>query len=292
MVGCTELNDPEDDHAGRGRLLHYDGSLKLKQTIWIDDTTHIVGGLRFAPDRTLWAFDSFAHKVLRYSADGRRLPDFPAPTRAWGQVAFSRDGTIWLGEALIGDKPLAPLKTTLPFLPGTKRFGDGHLFHFDAKGRLLREFATEVHGGMGGFQAISSLALARDERTMFYTSESGPRLMRYDLEGARQLPDLLGFPDRSGKFFFDIAFDPADRLLALRGLTMDALSPQDGEVLRSYALESFGWASIALPVTPAHVYVTNWFSGEIRKIDLASGATIASAQTGAKKALAGVAEAT
>ena len=60
VVGCTLLNDPNDDHRGRGRLLHYDAQLQLKQTIWLDQTTHIVQGVRFASNGILWAFDAFA----------------------------------------------------------------------------------------------------------------------------------------------------------------------------------------------------------------------------------------
>ena len=56
LVGCTLLTDPADDHRGRGRILHYDANLRLRNTLWIEDTTHIVQGLRFAPGGVLWAF--------------------------------------------------------------------------------------------------------------------------------------------------------------------------------------------------------------------------------------------
>ena len=39
-----------------------------------EDTTHIVQGTRFAPDGTLWAFDTFAYKIVRFARSGRRLP--------------------------------------------------------------------------------------------------------------------------------------------------------------------------------------------------------------------------
>lgn len=289
LVGCTQLNNAQDDHAGRGRILHYDGSLKPKGTIWLDDTTHIVNGLRFAPDRTLWAFDVFAFKILRIAPTGERLPDFTTVKRPFGNVAFASDGSLYLGEAHIGSKSRVPLRTTIPFLPGTERFGDGHLFLVAGDGKVKREFATQVHGGMGGFQAVSSIALAPDGKSIVYASESGPRLMRYDVVADRQMPDVLRFPDNSGKFFFDVAFDQAGRLLAIRGLTIDALD-LDGRVLQSYPLGSFGWASLSRPVTPDHVYATNWFTGDIVKLDLKSGAVLARTNVGARKALAGVAE--
>lgn len=290
VVGCTRLDDPNDDHAGRGRILHYDSRLELRNTIWVDDTTHIVQGLRFAPDRTLWAFDAFAYRIVRFGADGKPLPRFTgAPARSFGHVTFARDGSFYLGENFSGESSRVRLRTTIPFMPGTRRFGDGHLFRFSPEGRLEREYATAVHGGMGGFQALTSSALTRDERTLVYTSESGPRIMRYDLANDRQLPDLLAFPENSGKWFFDVAFDMDDRLLAVRGTSIDAIDIH-GKVLRSYPLAQFGWASLSVPVTRTHVYVTNWFSGDIAKLDLRTGALLATANVGARKCLAGVAE--
>jgi sugar lactone lactonase YvrE len=292
VAGCTLLNDPKDDHKGRGRILHYDANLKPKNTIWLDDTTHIVQGLRFGPDRTLWAFDTFAYRIARFATDGRRLADFTtAPARSFGHVSFAPDGRFFLGENYVGEKSRLPLRTTLPFMPGTKRLGDGHLFEFSPQGRLVREHATRTHGGMGGFQGLTSSAIAPDGRSVYYTSESGPTIFRYDLVGRRQLPDLLSFPENAGQFFFDVAFDGAGRLLAVRGQGVDAFDASTGAKLRSYPLQSFGWSSLSLPVgAKAHAFVTNFFTGEIAKLNLASGKVTARADAGIRKSLAGVAE--
>lgn len=288
LVGCTLLNDPADDHRGRGRLLHYDADLRLRDTLWIDDTTHIVQGLRFAPDGVLWAFDAFAYKVMRYGRDGRRLADFKAPARSFAHVTFAADGRFFLGENFVGTASRVPLRTTLPFMPGTQRLGDGHLFEFSPGGRLLHEHRTPVHGGMGGFQGLTASALAADGKTLFYTSESGPRIMRWDLQARSILPDLISAADNSGRFFFDLAFDSAGRLLVVTGLGVDALDAASGAVLRRYPLGSFGWASMS-PPTGNIVYLTNFFSGEIARLDLQSGAITARAETGTKKSASGVA---
>jgi len=50
IVACTVLNNPDDDHAGDGRLLQYDADLNEKGVLWIKETTHLVNGLSFAPD--------------------------------------------------------------------------------------------------------------------------------------------------------------------------------------------------------------------------------------------------
>lgn len=294
LVGCTLLNDPADDHRGRGRILHYDADLRLRNTLWIDDTTHIVQGLRFAPDGVLWAFDAFAYKILRYGRDGRRLADFKAPARSFAHVTFAADGRFFLGENFVGTASRVPLRTTLPFMPGTQRLGDGHLFEFSANGRLLHEHRTPVHGGMGGFQGLSSSAVAPDGRTLVYTSESGPRIMCWDLERRAPLPDFVAAPENGGRFFFDVGFDDDGRLLVVTGSGVDAYSwPGEGEsaatrpVVRSYPLGSFGWASMGPPVG-GRIALANFFSGEVAVLELAGGAVAARAQTGMRKSASGV----
>jgi sugar lactone lactonase YvrE len=291
VVGCTLLNDPKDDHRGRGRILHYDAQLKLKNTLWLDDTTHIVQGTRFDPDGSLWAFDTFAYKIVRFARDGRRLPNFAgAPARGFANVCFAPDGRFFLGENYVGEKSRVPLRTTLPFMPGTRRFGDGHLFEFSPQGKLLREHATRVHGGMGGFQALTSAALVPSDATrIVYTSESGPKIFQYDLAARRQMPDLVSFDEKSGKFYFDVAFDREGRLLVVTGRGVDAFDLQ-GRLLRSYPLEGFGWASMSPLATGDHVYVTNFFTGGIARLDLKGGTVTATAETGGRRSLSGAAE--
>ncbi|MFM7432279.1 MAG: hypothetical protein ACKO3O_02145, partial [Gammaproteobacteria bacterium] len=243
VVGCTLLNDAKDDHRGLGRILHYDAELKLRRTIVLDDTTHIVQGLRFGPDRSIWAFDAFAYKIARFGADGKRRANFQAPARSFAHVSFAKDGRFFLGENFVGEKSRVPLGTTLPFMPGTRRLGDGHLFEFSKQGKLLREHATPVHGGMGGFQGLTASTIAADGRTLIYTSESGPRIMRWDLLNRVPLTDLVGGAEAVGKMFFDVQFDEAGRLLVATGRGIEALDDA-GRLMRSYPFGSFGWASL------------------------------------------------
>lgn len=289
VVGCTLLNYPTDDHRGIGRLLHYDGDLKLKNTIWLDDTTHIVQGTRFGPDGTLWAFDSFAYKIVRFDRRGRRLPNFKAPPKSFAHVNFLPDGRLLMGENFVGEKARVPLRTTLPFLPGTQRFGDGHLFALSRHGKVLKEYATRTHGGMGGFQGLTASTLLDDGKRVAYTSESGPIIFQYDLENDRQLPNIVTHADNTGHFFFDIAQDKLGRLLVVAGLKLEAYD-RAGKLLKTYPLPTFGWASMSEPVTSTHVFASNFFSGEVAKIDLVSGQVMASAQTGINKSLSGAAE--
>lgn len=286
VVGCTLLNDPADDHRGLGRILHYDAELRLRRVITLEDTSHIVQGLRFAPDRSLWAFDAFAYKIVRFGADGRRRENFSAPARSFAHVTFAKDGRFFLGENFVGTRSRVPLRTTLPYMPGTTRYGDGHLFEFSRQGRLLREHATPTHGGMGGFQGLTSSAIAADGRTLVYTSESGPRIMRWDLVDRHTLPDLVTAADSGGRFFFDLRFDGAGRLLVVTGTGIDALDDA-GRLIRRYPLGSFGFASLGTP-RDGYVHAVNFFSGEIVSLDLTSGEIVARAQTGVRKSASGI----
>jgi len=70
FLGCTYLCNPDDDHAGEGRILQYDRNMVPKGTLYTEGTTHLVVNLRFGPDGVLWGFDAFAHAVVRVATMG------------------------------------------------------------------------------------------------------------------------------------------------------------------------------------------------------------------------------
>jgi sugar lactone lactonase YvrE len=297
FVGATQLNNPEDDHAGRGRILQFDANLAPKGELWIDETTHLVGGLKFDSKGVLWAFDSHSFVVLNIHQDGRvvRRPEFGA--RAFSHVNFAADGTLLMGEHVVGDsirpEVQARMKTRLPFMPGTSRFGDGHVFRFTPDGKLIKEYGTETHGGMGGFLGVTMSTLSSDEKTLVYTSETGTRLMRYDLVNDRQLPDLQAvmppFPPGPPPMFFGMAYGKDGLVYALRGGSIHLVDAA-GVTTRQIPLEGFGWALIELAADGRHAFVSNFFTGEVAKIDLQSGAKVGSIATQAPRAVAGIAE--
>lgn len=296
FVAATVLDDPADDHAGRGRILQLAADLTPKGELSLPQTTHLVGGLRFDAHGVLWAFDSQEFLVLNIQRDGR-VTVRDLPKRAFSHVNFLRDGSLLLGEHAVGDsiKPeiQARMHTTIPFMPGTTRFGDGHVYRFGADGRLLKEYATATHGGMGGFLGVTMSAVSPDESMLVYCSETGPRLMRYDLVGDGQLPDLQSFappfPPGPPPMFFAMAYGTDGTLYVLRGGAIHVVDGQ-GATLRQLPLEGFGWALITLQADGWHALVSNFFSGEVARIDLTTGAKTASYQTGCAKSVAGVAE--
>lgn len=288
VVGCTLLNDPNDDHRGRGRILHYDFELQLKQTLWLDNTTHIVQGLHFAPNGTLWAFDAFAHQIIWLGSLAEPQPTPLWPARSFAHVNFAKDGRYFLGENFVGDRTRVPLKTTLPYVPGTRRFGDGFLYEFSPEHELMQIHSTPVHGGMGGFQGLTSSVLVDDDRQLIYTSESGSRIMRWDLVTQRALADLVRYPDDSGRMFFEVRLGEDGHLLVLTGLSIEQYD-LDGKQIKVFPLGSFGWASMSTPRN-GKLYLSNFFSGQLARFDLRSGQIIAQTDTGIRKSASGLDE--
>jgi hypothetical protein len=298
LVGCTLLNDPKDDHAGPGRIIQYDANLEEKGILWTEGTTHLIVGLKFAPDKTLWAFDSNSYQVIRVAPTGKELPRVRFADRSFSNVNFLPDGNVLLGEHLVGKDiklpPERPLGTTLARMPGSERFGDGHVFKFSPDGRQLKEFATRTHGGMAGFLGVTTASLAADGRTLVYTSETGPHVFQYDIVADRQLPDLVTMAPGSGEMALLAQHQADGTLLMIKanfktGFFLQHLDA-GGKVLREWPLPGPGWANIAACRDPGTVLLGNFFTGTLAKFDLKSGALTAKAETGVKRSLAGIAQ--
>lgn len=298
FVGATLLNNPDDDHAGDGRIIQYDADLNEKGVLWTEGTTHLVGGLKFGPDGTLWAFDSAAFRIIRVSPEGKELPEIKFADKSFSNVNFLADGTVVFGEHLVGHEinlpPDRPLKTTLAFMPGTERFGDGHVFKFTMDGEQTQEFNTETHGGMPGFLGCTSATLAPDGKTLIYCSELGNRLFRYDLEADQQLPDLITYSKESGDMAMTEAYQPDGTLLFIKanfrkGFFLQTLD-EKGNAIRTYDTAGPGWATLGPSIDSKSAFVGNFFNGTFIKMDLDNGETIATAETGVERGLAGIAQ--
>lgn len=298
LVGCTLLNRPEDDHAGDGRIIQYDSNLREKGVLWVRDSTHLVSGLKFGPDNTLWAFDSNAYLVLRIRPDGTVLPRVRYADRSFSNVTFMPDGHVLLGEHLVGNTiklpPGRPLGTTLAKMPGTDMFGHGHVCKFTVDGQLVKEYATETHGGMPGFLGVTTSSLASDGRTLVYTSETGPRVFRYDVVADRQLPDLVTLSKESGALALIAQHRPDGTLLFIkavgRGTFKLAHLQADGTETREWDLPGPGWATIAETGDPGVILLGNFFTGQLIRFELETGRILAEVNTGVQRSLAGIAQ--
>jgi len=298
LVGATLLNNPDDDHAGDGRIIQYDSDLNEKGVLWLDGTTHLITGLKFAPDGTLWAFDSATYSVLNISPEGKQLPNPKFPERSFSNVIFLDDGSVLVGEHLVGAEirlpPDRPLGTTLSFMPGTERFGDGHVFRCKPDGTVIKEYATKAHGGMPAFLGINNTVMAPDGKTLQYLSELSDGVYQYDIEADKQLDDLLHYPKDSGEMAMSLNRGADGELLHIRanfrvGFFLDLLN-EDGSRKREYALPGPGWACLGNSATSGVALLGNFFTGAVAKFDMASGEIIAQADTGVERSLAGIAQ--
>jgi hypothetical protein len=295
FLGCTYLNDPTDDHAGLGRILQYDASLKPKGVLWTEGHRHLVMGLNFDRSGVLWGFDIHTQAVIRVDRFGRQMPTRKLADRAFGSAAFASDGSIYLGETLKGNKPY--WGSLMQYIPGTDRIGDGHVFRFDRDLNLVDCYETETAVELSGFKGVTHLALHPSEKYITYTTETGKRVMRYDLVGRRQMPDLVAVQggdlfDRN--WFIALAYLRDGRLLVTRGDNVD-LYAEDGKLLRNYGLGQFGYgfAQVAVCADQRHALAANIFTGVACKFDLESGEVVAQVQTdhgGQRRSLAGIAE--
>ncbi len=294
FAGATLLNDPSDDHAGPGRIIQYDSELQKKGELWTQGTTHLVGGLQFGPDGNLWAFDSNAHCVLRVSPAGEQLPEIKFAERSFSHCCFAPDGTVLMGEHLVGNESRFPLGTTLAKIPGEDLFGHGHVYRFSMDGELLKEYHTETNGGMTGFLGCTTSSLAQDGKTLVYSSETGPRVLQYDLEADKQLPDLVSFTPESRHMVLVARHRPDGTLIMIKAVSRTEFVmvhiTAAGEEIKSYELPGPGWAIIAPSLDENIILLGNFFSGGIAKFDLGSGEMLAQTEVGVERSLAGIAQ--
>jgi hypothetical protein len=294
FLGCTYLmNVPGDDHAGEGRILQLDRNLVPKGTLYTEGTTHLVVNLRFGPDGTLWAFDPFAHAVVRVGPDGVQLPALDFGDRGWGSVSFGRDGNHYLCEYLKGDRPYqgGDMRT----LAGTDVVGYGRIARFDAQLVKMQEFDNETDASLTGFHGVTHSALHPDGRTLAYMTDLGHRVLRFDVVDGRQLPPLVTLTpgkELARRWLTGVAWRRDGTLLALRGSFIELYDPE-GDVLRTIQLDEYGYAMITASADERHAFCANIFTGVMSKVDLEAGRIVAQVDTGQRKpqrSLAGVAE--
>ncbi len=293
FLGCTYLNDPEDDHAGEGRILQFDRGMVPKGTLYTRGTSHLIVNLRFGPDGVLWGFDPFEHAVVRVSPEGEQLPAHDFGDRGWGSVCHGRDGSVLLTEYLNGDRPYEGGK--MRTLPGTSVVGYGRIAKFDAELREVAEFDTDLSPSMTGFHGVTHSAMHPDGRTMAFMTDLGMRVMLMDTETGEQLPDLVTYPggeEYVRKWTTGVAYLGDGTLLLLRGSCVDFIDA-NGQSQRTIPLDEYGYAMITVGAGESHVLVTNIFTGVMSKVDLGSGQIVGQIDTGMAKpfrSLAGVAE--
>ncbi len=292
IVASTVMNDPADDHAGIGRLFQYDENLQLKGELWLEGSTHKVGGLVFGPDKTLWAFAQLTPIVMEIGPDAKQKPPRYWSPRMLSSVTFARDGSLYFGEHMQGKVTGHPAITTkFPLLPRRDVIGDGVIEKFSPDGRLLKTYRTQAHGGLFGFLAVTSTVLTDDDRRMIYLSETGPVIKQYDLANDRQMADLVLFQGDARVPMVLVMVPARDgNLLVTTGFGFVVVDQDTGAVLRHYPIEGRGWAAIAPTTDGKGVIVGNFFTGDFVRLRLDDGVITHRANIGQKESLSGIAQ--
>ncbi|MBM4221632.1 MAG: hypothetical protein FJ170_06780, partial [Gammaproteobacteria bacterium] len=292
LVAATIMDNPTDDHGGTGRIIQYDENLQVKGELYLTGTKHKVGGLAFAPDRTLWAFSQLTPSIAEISPDGVQKPMRTLSDRKLSSVTFGRDGSLYFGEHMMGKATGHPAVTTkFSLLPGRDVIGDGYVFRYSSEGKLLRTYRTEANGGLFGFLAVTSTVLADKDTRMIYISETGKRVMQYDLARDRQLPDLADFSsDPSVPMVLVMNSTPDGQLLISTGKGFMLVDAKSGKVLRDYPLQGMGWAAVNSSTDGKYALIGNFFTGDIVKVRLSDGEVVAKNNIGQKESLSGVAQ--
>ncbi len=294
FVAATVMDDPDDDHRGTGRILQFDADLRPKGVLWIPQTTHKIGGLTFAPDGVLWGFAPQSWQVIEVNPAGELLPLRSFGTHTFNNVAFAPDGSLYLAEHLQGDKLKISFNTTVfAYMPGTRRIGNGHIYRFSSDGRMLAQFDNETHGGVAGIHGASNTVLEDNGRRMIYFSETGNRLMQYDLSERRQLPDLAVYDGTNGQpqtMLLFLSQMPDRRLLLATGSSLLLVDPDSGALQQEIALGTSGWAAVAPAIGGEHVLIGNFFTGEFVRLRLNDGKIVARSSINEQRSLSGIAQ--
>ncbi len=293
FLGCTYLNHPTDDHAGEGRILQFDRNLVPKGTLYTEGTSHLVINLSFAPDGVLWAFDPFERVVVRVGRDGRQMPNHDFGQRGWGSVVFGKDGSIYLCEYLKGSKPYQGGQMRL--LEGTEVVGYGRIQKRRPDLGVVTEYDNETAASLTGFHGVTHSAMHPSGQFITYITDLSNRVMRFDVQAGRQLPDLVTYEpgaELARKWTTGVAYLADGTLLLLRGSFIDLLDDA-GRSLRTIPLDEYGYAMIRICRDQRYCLVTNIFTGVMSRVDLAESRIVGQIDTGFAKpfrSLAGVAE--
>lgn len=275
LVGCNWLNNPDDDHMGPGRILQFDSELNYKGVLWNKDTERFVVGLHFGPDNLLWAFDMHDHKVIHISPEGHQLPTHHFGDRTYGNINFKADGSFYMGEYFRGNK-IHPA-TDCKKIPGTDLLGYGNIHYFSKDWQYIEEYDCDYCEELTGFKAVTHASLHPSEQFLTYTTETGKRIMRYDLLEKQQMPDLVRIEDGSiydQNWFITPLYRRDGTLLVSRGRSID-IYDEAGKLLQQLTLGEYGYAQLALDASEQYLYACNVWTGEVTKLDLYNGEVVA-----------------
>ena len=265
--------------SGHCRIVHYDRDFKPRGELWTGEAGLLVGLLYNPNDRRLYATNPQENSILAYDPAGRqhRLGSC-LPQRRYGNMALAPGGDIFIGvHSLYGT-------------PVTDHFGDGKLIRFNPGTGAVRFFEVEIDGGRGGRHCVSNLAVAPDGRTVYYVSEAGRRVCRYDTGTGRQLPDFVTLAGNGSMRTYGLGVLAGGEVLMACSYGA-VLFGAGGDILMEYEvpLES-GWTR-AMPARDGrHFYLSNFSQGLLQRRDIATGEVAGELNTGLRYSMLSLSE--
>jgi outer membrane protein assembly factor BamB len=229
--------------------------------------------------------------VVEIGPDAKQKPMRKFADRTFSSVTFGPDGSLYFGEHLIGSKTRISFNTTVfSYVPGSEVVGDGNIYKFSPDGKLLDVYETDTHGGVVGIHGVTSTALTDNGERMIYISETGNRVMQYDLANRQQLPDLADFGKIEGgpPMVLVMAQMPNGDIVIGTGRSIVFLDENTGEIIKEINFDRSGWAAVAPSTDPGHVLLGNFFDGEFVKLRVADGEVVARNTIGEERSLSGI----
>jgi len=281
FLGCTYLNNPDDDHMGDGRILQFDKHWRPKGTLYTPDTRYFIVGCKVGPDGTLWAFDCHDHITLQISPEGKQVNAWDSG-RSFGSINWDADGNILFGEYFIGTEIW---QGTSAKLLDNGLLGEGNIYKYTPQLEPIESYEVENSPEFTNFKGVTHSTLHPSGDFITYTTETARRLMRYDLRNKQQMEDLDSYADadpydRTDKrWFIAPAYIPDGRLLCTVAEGLRVYDEQ-GKKLQDIPLPGYGWAQVTPDVDNRYALAANVWTGMAARIDLDKGVLTESIDVG------------
>lgn len=236
-------------------------------------------GLALDPRRKrVYTTSPSASRIMAFDMAGQEVDIRRPPVRRYGNLVVDSVGHILIGiHSIYGGQ--AP----------DDEHGPGRLVRFDPETGEFEFFEVEIDGGRSGHHCVSSLALTDDERTVYYTSESGRRLSRFDLVERRQLPDLHVF-DGDRDATYGLSISRAGEVLIATSTGALRLDPA-GQIIQRYQVPAVrGWTRAHFAPDEQHFYLGNFLEGVVQRREVETGAVVAELDIQHKGGLTSVVE--
>ena len=275
FVTASDLDETARFPTGKGKILQIASDWTPKAT-FETGKVGLISSLTVDSAGNLHALDPQARSRVTIGPDGHPKPMFANfPDLAVGSMIALADGEYLLGEHMVGD------------IPGFS--GRGKVYRVNGAGDVIREYNTETNGGMGGFLGVTHMALSKDGKTLYHTSETGAHIYAHDLDADKRLGPVYTRHDPPPLVFGIAALGDGSLLVACGG-DVRRIAPGKG-VISSYSLPpARGWAVPVLQGDGSRFWALDFFGGKVASVDTESGAVLDVKELGLAKCLTGIAQ--